>query len=163
MTSRVLLTLGIVLCVATSFAKEQPSSAVAMKLEAFKDGFRLCHRFGPTGITGYWEVAQTEVERVDRALLVHLERSGLQKKLGVSPSLSRRQYLGLVSHRRRIIYINSFPNSFGGGRIDPTRQFVEDCEGGNRFWGIEYDPQKDSFLNLRAHATECKVPLELRL
>jgi hypothetical protein len=62
----------LIICLALLFgtgavAKNVSKRAVALKLEAFRDGFRLCSREAPKNITAYWEVGEVEVTRIDQA------------------------------------------------------------------------------------------------
>jgi len=49
--------------------------AIGVTLAAFKDGFRMCSRSGPSWVTSYWEVAPEDVQRVDVALLAYLRNA----------------------------------------------------------------------------------------
>jgi hypothetical protein len=57
MVHEALLALAILLGTGTGLADEQSPRAVALKIEAFRNGFRNCSRNTPQGITGYWQVA----------------------------------------------------------------------------------------------------------
>jgi hypothetical protein len=81
----------------------------------------------------------------------------LNPRVGLPLDLSfyNRQYLGLFSGGRRIVYINAFPAVPDGRALKARTQFVDECEGG--FWGIKYDTGSKSFLNFAVNRTECKV------
>lgn len=153
MVVKALIVLATFVCGDVVRAAEQPRRAVPLKIEAFKNGFRPCSREPPQGITGYWEVKQAEVHRIDDALLAHLDRTGLRNKLRYSPSGYQRQYLGLIRGEQRIVYINAFPVNFGDAVGRSKSQFVKGCDGGNLFWGIEYDVLSKSFANFSVDAT----------
>jgi hypothetical protein len=62
------------------------------------------------------------------------------------PERYYRQYLGIIVHGRKIIYINAFcekPLDFWQER------FYEVCDGGGCFWGVEYDVDSGRFSNLQ--------------
>ena len=140
MAGKTVLALAILFLSATAYGGGR-SSAVALKIEAFKTGFRNCSRPTPEGTTSFWEVRQPDVEKIDEGLMIHLERTGLAKKLRNPPSTYGRQYLGYNRGDRRFVYVNAFLRSSG----DPKSKYQRWCDGGNLFWGIEYDMQQKVF------------------
>jgi len=124
-------------------AASQSTAAVALKIEAFKTGFRNCSRPTPQGITWFWQVKQPDVERIDAALIRHLERTGLAENLRASPSAYGRQYLGYNRGYRRFVYVNAFLRSSG----DARSAYQGSCDGGDQFWGIEYDVKQKVFTD----------------
>jgi hypothetical protein len=62
-----------------------------------------------------------------------------------------RQYAGLIVGGRKIVYVNVFPNDmtdFDGKkpvRYDWKSKPVIVCDGGDNFFGIEYDPETKTF------------------
>ena len=156
--------LALLLAGVAARADEAPKRAVALKLSAFKDGFRLCSRKGPQNVTAYWELDPVEVARIDRALMKHIARSGLKGRLSLAADGYVRQFLGLVRDGRRIVYINAFGARGGEDEAKARSEFAVWCDGGSLFWGIEYDAQTKSFLNFAANSTFRGDPLEkLRL
>jgi hypothetical protein len=153
MVMKALLALAILTGSDVARASDKTRRAVPLKIEAFKDGFRPCSREPPQGITGYWELKQSEVTKIDNALLTHLDRSGLKNRLRFSPSGYQRQYLGLIRGQQRIVYISAFPVNFGDAVSRSKTQFVKGCDGGNLFWGIEYDIQTKSFTDFAVDET----------
>jgi hypothetical protein len=89
----------------------------------------------------YWQVNQSDVERIDEALMQYLERQGLVKMLRSPLSAYGRQYLGYNRSERRFVYVNAFMRSSS----DTKSMYVRWCDGGNLFWGIEYDMQEKIF------------------
>jgi hypothetical protein len=124
-------------------AASESAAAVALRLEAFKTGFRNCSRPTPQGITAFWQVDQPDVERIDAALILHLEKTGLAKKLRAPLSTYGRQYLGYSRGDHRFVYVNAFPRSSRDARSAYQRW----CDGRNLFWGIEYDMKKRVFID----------------
>jgi hypothetical protein len=125
-------------------------SAFPLKIGAFKAGFRNCSRPTPQGITSYWQVNQSDVERIDEALMQYLERKGLLKMLRTPLSAYGRQYLGYNRGERRFVYINAFMRSSG----DTKSTYVRWCDGGNLFWGIEYDMKGKTFTGFEIDGVE---------
>jgi hypothetical protein len=126
--------------------------AVAVTLAAFKDGFRMCSRPGPWWVTSYWEVPPEDVQRVDAALLAYLRNAPGDKTLAYKPEKFTRQYAGFRKMGRRFIYVNAFPsNESAHSKEDPSKELLIDCDGGDVFWGIEYDVQRRAFGGLETN------------
>lgn len=57
---------------------------------------------------------------------------------------TRRQYIGIVVAGSRRVFVNCFPKeSFP----DWSRQFIFVLDGGDWFWGVQYEPKGKSFLS----------------
>src|SRR5664279_5397957 len=108
MVQKVIICFVLLLVGTAGAAEESSKRVVALKIEAFKNGFRLCSRKGPENIATYWELRQAEAERIDRALMKHIARSGLRSQLSLAPDGYVRQYLGIVRDGRQVVYINAF-------------------------------------------------------
>ena len=141
MIHRVATSVALLAIAFTANAADSSTKAVALNIEAFKTGFRNCSRPTPQGMTSFWQVSQPDLDTVDAALLLHLEKSGAAKKLRGSPSSYGRQYLGFNRGERRFIYINAFLRSSG----DARSRYQRWCDGGNQFWGIEYNVNDKTF------------------
>ena len=69
-----------------------------------------------------------------------------------------RQYVGIVVGGKRLIYINGFHRGYlvlSAQKDDTTRwrrEPVEVCDGGDWFFGAEYDPATGTVRNLRFNA-----------
>ena len=113
MTGKILLVLATFALGGSVHGASRSTTAVALKDQAYKDGFRNCSRGMPPGITAAWQVSQKDVEKIDAALMLHMEEAGLTKKLRASPASYGRQYLGYVREGRRFVYVNAFLRSFG--------------------------------------------------
>jgi hypothetical protein len=165
--SRIVSTFIICLALLAStgaVAKNASNRAVALKLEAFEDGFRLCSREVPQNITAYWELGEAEVTRIDQELVRHIGRTGVRQRLTLAPDGYVRQYLGLVRDGKRFAYVNAFPLRAGEDVSRARAEFAKWCDGGGLFWGIEYDMQTRTFLNFAVNSSMQRDPLEgLRL
>jgi hypothetical protein len=127
---------------------------VALALAGFAGGFHLCSRPTPVGMSGFWTVSSAQMARIDVALLRHLHATELEKHLTFPPSGYLRQYLGSVRDGARVVYINAALVKEGSSTIAyAQRHFVEGCDGGGMFWGIEYHMKTKSF---RAFATNAE-------
>jgi hypothetical protein len=145
MNHKIVMALALLAFSLNADGASRSPAAVALKIEAFKTGFRNCSRPTPQGMTSFWQVNQTDVERIDAELILHLEKTGLAKKLRASPSTYGRQYLGYNRGARRFVYVNAFPRSSGDARSAYQRW----CDGRNLFWGIEYDMKQKVFTDFQ--------------
>ena len=113
-----------------------------------------CSRGAPQGVTGFWTPRPAQIAQLEMLLPVLLEKelSG-QRHLPVQYYL--RQYAGLVLQNRDVIYVNgfaSYPDDASdkkerdSGRWRTEAQMV--CDGGNGYFGVEYDPQTKKFEGL---------------
>jgi len=101
-----------------------------------------CSRTTPGVGDSYWSPSERDIldleERLPsfvRSQRRHPELRGL-----------RRQYLGVVRGSRRMIYVNLFPPI---PRFDArwTSSAIGVCDGGSRFFGVEYDVEKQRFVH----------------
>jgi hypothetical protein len=100
-------------------------------------------------VEGLWTPQQKDTELAEDRLRPDLERLATD-----SPEVQqilehyneyRRQYVGLVIHGRRHIYLNSFPRDTVS---DYTKQFIMVMDGAFGFWQILYSVDDGTFLNL---------------
>jgi len=98
----------------------------------------------------FWTPQAKDVELTESRL-----RTALEKEAKDSPQVQqilkhyneyRRQYIGLVIHGRRHIYLNSF--SSRDSLPNYAKQFVMVSDGGFWFWHILYSVEDGTFLNL---------------
>jgi hypothetical protein len=128
--------------------------AVSLPLVAFKAGFRMCSRPGPSSVTSYWEVPQDDVARVDQALLTYLRNATSKRTIAYRPEKFLRQYAGFRRGEHVFIYINAFPSDeLAHSTIDPSKAFLAACDGGDLFWGIEYDVGSGTFAGLETNGS----------
>ena len=106
-----------------------------------------CSRGTPGNVEGFWLPQIAQIFELEQRLPGILEKnlSGQQH----SPIGDyKRQYAGLIVKKRKIIYVNGFRSS----REDRGRAWRTDpmivCDGGNAFFGVEYDPQTKTFQSL---------------
>jgi hypothetical protein len=126
--------------------------AVAASLDSFQRGFKMCSRPGPKGATSYWELSPAEVGEIDRALLDYLSKGPVTKTLAFNPAKYVRQYAGFRRGRRQFVYMNAYPSRHLPGPANPAaRELAIGCDGGDMFWGIEYDQQKRKFQDLEVN------------
>jgi hypothetical protein len=116
-------------------------------MEGFKAA-RPCSRRAPDRILDVWTPDRDVIARFERELapLVQgaLERSPMPGKPTWSSGSYYRQYVGLVIDDRRIVYANAFvplptPGRPSGAPDSWERQLLYACDGGDRFFGAEFD------------------------
>ena len=121
--------------------------AVALPVSAFSNGLHVCSREAPSGIAGYWKVTPKIMDLIDADLLVHLRKSGLDKRLPFSAKLYLRQYTGFVRDGTRFVYVNALLVEKGKPAVEEAKkQLPRACDGVSGSWGIQYDTKAKQFL-----------------
>ena len=121
-------------------------AAVALPDAAFANGLRVCARETPSGINGYWKVPPKIVDLIDADLLVHLRKSGLDKKLQFPAKIYMRQYAGFVRDGVRFVYVSALLVEKGKPAAAAARkEFPRSCSEVSGFWGIQYDTKTKQF------------------
>jgi len=94
----------------------------------------------PGAITGYWAPSRQQIDELEARL------AQLQPQI-TNPGDFDRQYVGIESGGRRLIYINAFrlPDD---SDLDPARTAIRVCDGGAGFWGAVYDPEVGKFSDV---------------
>jgi hypothetical protein len=104
-----------------------------------------CSRECPYDAKTFWRPTPSQVAVVEQRLPALLHVSG--HKLDVSKSY--RQYLGLIRAGKKLIYVNAFDSST---MADFTKTWRKEaliiCDGGDVFWGVEFDPSTGTFQHL---------------
>ena len=129
-----------------AFAQAPPSHYTILPLSQAGALLRQCSRGSPTRVTGFWTPSAAQIIAVERRLPDFLRESGHAIKL----SESRRQYVGVISAGKRLIYVNAFPASFLRvlDHADWKAAAFIVCDGGDECWGAEFDPATNSFRNI---------------
>ena len=115
--------------------------------------FKWCSRSGPTLAGGHWTPSAELIRDLEPALAVALEKALAQtfKNASARPAITDyyRQYIGMRSGSRRVVYINGFHRRHleitAKARPDRASAWQTDvvhvCDGGAYFFGAEYDPE----------------------
>lgn len=132
-------------------ARRYVGGAVSLPVSAFAGGLRVCARETPSGVNGYWKVPAKIVDAMDAELLVHLRKSGIDKRLSFAPKLYLRQYAGFVKDGARMVYINALLVEKGSPlAAEAQKAFPKSCEGVAGSFGIQYDAQAKKFVAFSA-------------
>ncbi len=104
-----------------------------------------CSRTSPANVSGFWTPPVAEILAVEQRLPDLLSKSGHKIDL----AHTRRQYIGFISSGKKLIYLNALLSE-RPDKDDPdwrsTAEIV--CDGGDAFWGVEFDPADSTFHNL---------------
>jgi hypothetical protein len=110
---------------------------------------RQCSRSSPKNVTDFWSPSPAQVIEIERLLPELLWKNGIERGL----SESYRQYLGVVSNGKKLIYLNAFPGSFVKERLDWQTTAIIICDGGESCWGVEFDPAESTFSNFESNGS----------
>ena len=91
-------------------------------------------------VSGYWAPSRQQVDQLEAQL------SQLQDRVQ-APRDFDRQYVGIESNGRRLIYVNAF-HLADASAANPAREAIRTCDGGHQFWGAVFDPQAGTFSEL---------------
>lgn len=121
-----------------------------------------CTRQVPTGITGYWEPDSVTISQLEEKLPELFLRIATEKgRKSFGTDEYYRQYVGLVRHGHKVIYVNGFHRGYVHPREwlrDSTKFIgampdsaswrtrpVNVCDGGFLYFGVEYDVVRREF------------------
>ncbi|HDS1124704.1 TPA: hypothetical protein QDZ60_002000 [Stenotrophomonas maltophilia] len=92
-------------------------------------------------VSGYWAPSRQQIDQLEAKL------SSLEAQVPKVLDFDR-QYVGIESAGKRLIYINAFhlPDDSG---INPAREAIRVCDGGTQFWGAVFDPASNTFSELQ--------------
>lgn len=141
-----LLALALAGCAATARDAAMPPGAAVLAGDKAADLTRQCSRRSPAPSDATWQPAAADIAALEAALPGALERddrSGWTK----APGDWRRQYVGLARNGVRTIYGNFIPATVaehGDWRTMPSMV----CDGGPRFFGVEYDVAARRFVGI---------------
>lgn len=107
-----------------------------------------CSRGTPQNVKGFWRPQVSQIAGLEQLLPGLLEKDLSGQRHPPIQDYAR-QYAGLIVKERKIIYVNGFHS----GKEDRESQRwrtkpVVVCDGGNGFFGVEYDPQTKTFQSL---------------
>ncbi|HDS0948894.1 TPA: hypothetical protein QDZ34_001540 [Stenotrophomonas maltophilia] len=91
-------------------------------------------------VTGYWAPSRQQIDQLEAKL------STLEAQVPHVLDFDR-QYVGIESAGKRLIYINAFPHS--DSDVNPAREAMHVCDGGAQFWGAVFDPASNTFSDLQ--------------
>ena len=109
-----------------------------------------------------WTPSPAQIESVEEGLAAYLRQQGHAKE-GDGLTAYVRQYVGFVRSGRKLIYLNALlaagvadlppcrPDTSWGEACGPDgwrHTAIMICDGGDGFWGLEYDPATKTYSQL---------------
>lgn len=103
---------------------------------------KQCSRPSLTGIQTSWQPTTRQIARLE----LQLDRYLRQDYPAVRQQIGQRyfQYAGLTRKQHRFIYINVI-DEYAQNNPDWRHTAMIMCDGGEHFWGVEYDPSTEKF------------------
>jgi len=141
-----------------------PRLSFVLPADLARDALQQCSRTTPTGVQDTWLPTGAQIRELEAHLPPALARAltahgGSNRARAVMRHLHNvgLQYAGFVVAGRKIIYVNGFPVrkvDFDGtdtfaGLLDAAKDdhAIVVCDGGDSFFGVEYDPAKKTFAH----------------
>jgi hypothetical protein len=112
---------------------------------AGRDVLRTCSRPSPDreGALAQWIPTPEQIRTLESAL------PELSTRVE-APASYQRQYVGIVRDGRRLVYVNAWPARVDAS-LDPSREAMRACDGGDMFWGVVWDPELRAFSEFEAN------------
>ena len=139
---------------------------VVISAEEAPNVFAQCSRPAPGEKDGpFWAPSPAQIEGLEEGLPAYLREKGHAKQ-GDDLTRFYRQYVGFVRSGRKLIYLNAmgtavlenslrlcreYPHQMPKDMCDPDEwQHPTNimCDGGDDYWGLEYDPQTKTYGQL---------------
>jgi len=133
----------------------KPHTAAVFPEDRGLELLNQCSRGVPGPIERAWTPAEADILQLESRLVDYLraQRPQTYPAGGATPDLVRNYAGYVVKGGGRIIYLDAAiaePGLFGIAPSDafPDRPFNGVCDGGSRFFGVEYDVEAKTFSNL---------------
>jgi hypothetical protein len=113
---------------------------------------KQCSRAEPQ-INGGWNPSESDIDTLQKHLseICKLKSEECCSVGGsvTAPFEYRRQYVGIITHGRKMIYVNAFPlHEKLLGLCNWRKEPYLVCDGGESYWGVVFDPETKKFLSL---------------
>ncbi|HEX3808104.1 MAG TPA: hypothetical protein VHW02_00260 [Rhizomicrobium sp.] len=130
----------------------KPQNGTVLAPDHARDVLHQCSRGVPPNVQGVWTPSAQQIReleaRLPGALLQEMAKRGHPAPPGSpAPFEFGRQYAGFVTGGRRIVYVNAFPLEVMNQEKDWRTRPAVVCDGGEAFFGVEYDPATKTFAN----------------
>jgi hypothetical protein len=141
--SLVFLVIGSALACSRGICSEKLPKDCAILSSAQAPGMiRQCSRPSPKNVTGFWTPSVGDVLEAEKRLPAFLSRCGHKIDL----ARTHRQYMGIISAGKKLVYLNALLAEESD--LDWRAGAIMVCDGGDAYWGVEFDPADKSFQNL---------------
>lgn len=106
---------------------------------------KQCSRPPLKNIKGHWAPSSDQLAKLEQQLDQYLATKfpAIRKNIGQLYF----QYAGLIRHKKKIIYINTLDH-YTQTNPDWRHTAMIVCDGGDTFWGLEYDPTTEEFSEM---------------
>ena len=138
-------------CTVKSEYSFKPKNSVILNS---KEGQTLVHphsRDAIDSVEGFWIVTDKDVRRLEDNFKKVTTLKTNYSKLSSLETYAF-QYIGVVRNGKKFIYINAFPANYAERKDlytkDWTKQPIIVHDGGNGFWGVLFDVEKQEFSSL---------------
>ncbi len=110
-----------------------------------------CSRPGIEGVLSIWVPNNSEISDLELSLCRFLKSN--HPEIFDRLSSTYFQFVGFKLRNKRIIYINAFDKQLTINPVDGSKEAwktrpIVVCDGGDYFWGMEYDPATNKFSRL---------------
>lgn len=136
----------LLLSVATVRADDVlPAHCAILPLSEAKKLVAQCSRDCPYYATEFWIPTTSQILAIESRLPSILRGSGHK----VKASSSLHQYVGFIAKGKRLIYLSAVDSSDIPKKDKSWRhEALVVCDGGDAFWGVEFDPATGKFAHL---------------
>lgn len=129
-----------------------PKNGTIISASHARDLLNQCSRGTPQNVQGVWQPNADQIRdleaRLPGALQQEMTKRGRAEPTGSpAPIEFGRQYAGFMTGAHKIIYVNAFPLEVMGDVRDWRASSVMVCDGGEAFFGVEYDPAAKTFAH----------------
>lgn len=130
----------------------KPEYCSILKADKGKELLKQCTRCTPKEVTGFWDLAQPEVEKLESNFKKVLQlKSSACSVSYPNVSVSKLdeflfQYIGVYIGGQKFIYVNAFisRDTKDVWKTEP----VNACDGGTGFWGVLFNLENFEFSKL---------------
>jgi hypothetical protein len=145
-------------------ANFEPSFSASLDTKSGRLLLKQCSRATPKNISNFWTLSHSDIATLESNFS---NISSVKAKdcciIGMKVQNLENfgfQYVGVIIHKKKYIYINAFPLEEIAQRkkdrltFDPTKNPILVCDGGSAFWGALFDieTKKFSFLTFNGSA-----------
>ncbi|HVU21496.1 MAG TPA: hypothetical protein VHE09_12255 [Rhizomicrobium sp.] len=129
-----------------------PDDGAILPPDAARDVLNQCSRDVPHSVQGTWQPSKAQIGALEAGLPKALDDAMAKRGEHLDRAKTfLRQYAGFIIGGRKVIYTNAFPRSVRDDQQSSALSWrfraVVVCDGGSAFFGVEYDPAKDTFAN----------------
>ncbi|BDI61396.1 hypothetical protein [Qipengyuania nanhaisediminis] len=158
MPARMAMGAALLIASACTSIPERPGNVVLIAPDDGADLVRQCSRQGPDDAAAFFTPSPREITAIETATMRALREARDAHEAYIAgakgqvtafswpddPSTYERQYVGYVSGGKRMIYGNFLPGGTGPASAHP----LVVCDGGPRFFGVEYDSGENRVVRI---------------